>query len=286
MFRHSLIGSRAFKPFFVELTDKFNKRAVGEKCDYDIIIPSDVPYSTKEEKNEVKKYFKSIYGETARLDIEVNDYLHGLIEGMKTRILDEELYKQKMRDLFFTIKASHVIFDEVHKEKTYFDLYAMSKHAEIIDVVYWKLQLMWIEKYGKKWRADFSKESSEFFDDAVSRENVHDQLHLMVAKEDQPAFKFMQHPGQTTVMVWEDLFWEETEQRRRNVVIEEAQALAIERDIYLAKRDPRRQHLYYIKWVKALIERLAPDWMVIYIINNLHYFFNHKEVYYEPQTFA
>jgi hypothetical protein len=130
-----------------------------------------------------------------------------------------------------------------------------------------------------KWRADFEKESSEFFDDAVSRENVHDELHKRVAFYDQPAFKFLQEPDQTTVYVSPEKFWQVSEHIRQRVIIEEAQTLALERE--LLPKISNNPHVAYVKFIEGLVDRLAPEWMIPYIVNNLHYFLTFKEKFYD-----
>lgn len=254
---HFIIGSRYAATIFPDLPH-FAKRAIDS--DYDAIVPH--PISALE-KQGIKSELIDLYG-TNKVEV---SYIPKLYD-----ILTTETDISVLRDTFFTLKASHVFYGREQKKKTMFDLFKMnSVGCRIVEPLFDEWYNYWIGVYGKEpWRADFTKESEEFFKDRVSREYVHDELHESVKLFHQPAFKFIQHPGQTTVWVDPELFWAQSEQIRRQVVIEEAQALALERMILPGTEVSLT--IAYIKWVEALVDRLAPLWMTIYIINNLHYF--------------
>lgn len=188
-------------------------------------------------------------------------------------------YDKDFKNVLFTLKASHVSWDDKHQKKTFYDLYLMSYFgAKIIPELYFDLVKFWENKFGyKPWRADFTMESKDFFNDAVSREELHDNVHWKVKKFDKPAYMYLQEEGQTTVYVDEKKFWEVDEEVRRAVIIEEAQALAIERIIEPGKRIPARAA--YRLFIEGLVERLSPQWMVPYIVNNFHYFIDYEEDY-------
>lgn len=263
--QHFVIGSRFFAKLFPN-TEKIQKR-VKENTDFDVLI-------NEEPTEDLKKYFKEMYGSKTELH-----YIPILWEWMADETAEQdELEYGYLKDVYFTLKASHVSFDKVHKDKTFFDLYLMSEEGcEIIEPLFYDLHEFWTEKFGDKWRADFTKESSDFFDDAVSRENIHDELHEAVKFYDKPAFKFLQEPDQTTVWVCPEKFRNATEHIRERVVIEEAETLALER--FILPKIMNNRKVAYQKMVKALVDRLAPLWMSIYIINNLFYFLNFDEDY-------
>lgn len=259
---HFIIGSRLFKELFP------NNKKIQQRCksdsDFDICHM---------DLNVDKSQFQQKYGHGAKIDLHYNPILFKCL----SQITDTNVLK----NVFFTLKASHVQFDKVHQKKTFYDLFLMSEErCTVIEPLFWDLTQWWKETLpNKKWRADFEKESTDFFDDAVSRENIHDELHKRVAYYDQPAFKFLQEPDQTTVYVSPEKFWQVTEHIRQRVIIEEAQTLALER--LLLPKITTNSHGAYVQFVEGLVDRLAPEWMIPYIINNLHYFLTFKENFYE-----
>lgn len=257
--KYYIIGSRLMKSLFPD-NERIQKRC-KDTADWDFLV-EEMP--TKEERAK----FERDYG--TKIEFHVIPTLWPFFENPFHQFI--------MRDILFTLKASHVPWDKIHKAKTFHDLFLMSEEGcGIIEDLFYQLHQFWTEKFGQKWRADFTQESEEFFDDAVSRENLHDELHKSVAKFHQPAFKFLQEPGQTTVWVDPEKFWNADEEIRQRVVIEEAQALALERDVIPGRC--KSKHISYINKVKDLVDRLAPLWMTIYIINNLSYFFKFQEDY-------
>lgn len=264
--QHFLIGSRLFVRLFPD-NPKIAKR-VKDNTDYDVLVEN-------EPTPEMVTYFKELYG--TRTELHWIPILWNVLS--KDVFFDDPFYDKKLyKNVYFTLKASHVPFDKVHKDKTFFDLFLMADEGcVIIEPLFYELHDFWTQKFGDKWRADFTKESSEFFDDAVSRENVHDELHESVKFYDVPAFKFLQEPDQTTVWVCPEKFKSTTEHIRQRVVIEEAQTLALER--FILTGIIKNKKIAYQKCLKGLVDRLAPLWMIIYIINNLNFFLNYEEDY-------
>lgn len=262
--RNYIIGSRWMAEMFHD-HPKLSKRAKSD-CDYDVLIK----YDNVKDKT-TKEYFKGILPPGSKIDLHYIPLLWDILES-------QEYSSRQLQDVLFTLKASHVSFDDVHQEKTFLDLYYMSEYGcRIIEPLFFLLHKWWTQQFGEKWRADFTAESAQFFLDAVSRENVHDQLHEAVAHFDRPAFKFLQDPDQTTVWVCPNKFERTTELVRQRVVIEEAQTLALERFIIPGRSTNKT--LCYHKMIKGLVDRLAPLWMTVYIINNLYYFLNFKQDY-------
>jgi hypothetical protein len=198
----------------------------------------------------------------------VEIHLDPLLYYLYTKYPDE-------RVMLFTLKASHFPFHRHHLKKTLYDLHQMQKTGVKLDEsLFYILYYYWEGKFGKPWRADFTKDSAEFFDDAVSRESLHDDLHELSKGFDMPAFRYLQDPAQTTVYVDRDKFFEATEELRQRVVIEEAQTLALER---YASKGIGTPQIIYSEFISGLIERLAPLWMAPYIINNLDFFLTYKD---------
>lgn len=263
---HYIIGSRWFKQLFPDNL-KVQKRC-KDNADYDVLV------ETEPSKQDIK-YFKDLYGTKTEVHC-----IEPLWEYIKLNESFDEGWVDvnTLQNIYFTLKTSHVSFHRIHSKKTFYDLFLMSEEGcQIIEPLFYELHKIWSDKFGEPWRADFTKESSDFFDDAVSRENVHDELHELVAYYDHPAFKFLQEPDQTTVWVCPEKFKNTTEHIRQRVVIEEAQTLALERFI-LPNILPHKQ-IAYTKMIEALVDRLAPLWMTVYILNNFYYFLTYKEDY-------
>jgi hypothetical protein len=268
-----------YSPKDMEL--KFEKRLIKQHADIDILI-LDESLSDEDSLKLINEYF-SIHP-PMKIELHrikpLSDYLkNNSLILFDSHQRDSSFPTTKHRkNVLFTLKASHVAWDDKHKSKTFYDLYLMS-HAgcTIIPELYYELIEFWKNKFGSKWRADFTQESVDFFDDAVSRPELHDELHWKMMKFDKPAYMYLQEEGQTTVYVDEKKFWEVDEDIRRAVVIGEAQALAIERYIEPGvKVTPRWA---YIKFVEGLVDRLAPLWMTEYIVNNFSYFIDYNEDY-------
>ncbi len=197
---------------------------------------------------------------------------------VKSEQRDPDRKSSHLTDLYFTLKASHVYFHRQHFEKTIFDLYLMSgEGCVIIEPLFYELYDFWVKKFGEPWRPDFTKTSEEFFNDAVSRENVHDELHQLVSFFPEPAFKQLQEPNQETVYVCPQKWAALDDFTKKRIIIEEAQVLALERD--LIPGNMKNKTIAYQKWLKAEIDRIIPLWMSIYVIENLFFFLNFKEDY-------
>lgn len=275
---HSFIGSKLFAHLFPD-NPKIQKRCSGNK-DVDILLFRDPGGAAPS----IKEYYKGLFGNKIELHYIplISDYFKTLVPGLPKIADHDDPYRTTLRNMFFTLKASHLPWDTVHKNKTIYDLFLMSEeNCKIDETLLHKLLNYWEQTKGSKWRADFTKESADFFDDAVSRENIHDELHERVKHFDKPAFKYLQEPDQTTVWVCPEKFKAASEDLRRYVVIEEAQTLALER--LLIPGIKTVPFLAYSEFIGALCQRLAPIWMVPYIIENLKYFLTYKENFYDTK---
>lgn len=275
MKQHYIIGSRWMKTLFPD-NEKIQKRC-KDSADFDVLID-------EEPTEEIKAYFKEMYG--SKTELHYIPVLWSWASGPMRRFeseLDFPAEESFLRNILFTLKCSHASFDKVHKKKTLYDIYLMNEvGCEVIEPLFWKLFNFWSEKHPTKWRADFTKESSDFFDDAVSREHVHDELHETVKIFDQPAFRFLQEPGQTTAWVCPDKFSKLPKEKQMAVIIEESRVLAIERELSQPK-GIQNQYIAYLKWLEAMIDRIAPEWQIPFICNNYHELVNIKEKYYEQK---
>ena len=266
---HYKIGSRLLKTLFPD-NPRIQQRC-KDTADYDILIDHE---PTQQDKD----YFKMMYGN--KTECHFIPILWKWIAGPIRRLdLDFPSTESHLRNIYFTLKVSHVSFDKVHKKKTFYDIWLMSEGCTVIEPLFYELYEFWTNKFGEKWRADFTKESSDFFNDAVSRENVHDDLHELVKKYDKPAFKYLQDEGQTTVYVCPEKFKNLTFDMQKQVIIEEAQVLAIERE-FLNPNGIKNQYIAYAKWLEAMVDRIAPLWQIPFICNNFHNLLSHKNEFY------
>jgi thiol-disulfide isomerase/thioredoxin len=268
--QHYIIGSRLLKTLFPD-NPRIQQRC-KDTADYDILIDHE---PTQQDKD----CFKMMYGNKTECHYipPVWNYLENIKESLVVRYVADNVLK----DVLFTLKSSHVSFDKVHKKKTFYDIWLMSEEGcTVIEPLFYELHEFWTNKFGEKWRADFTKESSDFFNDAVSRENVHDDLHELVKKYDKPAFKYLQDEGQTTVYVCPEKFKNLTFDMQKQVIIEEAQVLAIERE-FLNPNGIKNQYIAYAKWLEAMVDRIAPLWQIPFICNNFHNLLSHKNKFYD-----
>ena len=264
--KHFIIGSRLFKTLFPD-NERIQNRC-KETADYDVLVEA-------EPSDEVVKYFKQLYGNKTEVHC-----IPSLWNILSTDVFfDDPFFDKKLyQNVYFTLKASHVYFHRQHFEKTIFDLYLMSSEGcVIIEPLFYELYEFWVQKFGEPWRPDFTKTSEEFFNDAVSRENVHDELHQLVSFFPEPAFKQLQEPNQETVYVCPKKWAALDDFTKKRIIIEEAEVLALERD--LIPGHMKNKTIAYQKWLKAEIHRIIPLWMSIYVIDNLFFFLNFTEDY-------
>lgn len=262
MIPHVLIGSKAISNAFDGTDYGFDR--YKEKSDVDVLLRE-----WPENKFRARQFFKDFY-ETLKVDLHV-------IPPLWTAIEDAV---DSSRNILFTLKASHLTYDPPRTEpKTVYDLINMSKlGCKINNRLFIQLYYHWMKQFGRKWRADFTEEADSFFDNAINTDIDHDFLHETFKKYDQPAFRYVQEPGQTTVWVDPFKFTKVGVEKRNAVIIEEAQVLAIER--FHMQGSEVNQHIAFRKMIVALVKRLAPLWMVPYILNNFHYFMIYQEDYY------
>lgn len=87
------------------------------------------------------------------------------------------------------IKQSHAGWD-IHWQKTIADILFLKRKGLVVDkTLYHMLVKDWIGVHGKKWASLKNKTSTTFFEDAVSRKYVHDDIHEAVAIYDKPLYE-------------------------------------------------------------------------------------------------
>ena len=92
-------------------------------------------------------------------------------------------------DFLLTVKASHSNWN-VHWGKTMHDiLFLKRKGAKINEDIYKKLVKDWKKVHGRESTPLKDRTADQFFDDAVNRKYVHDDIHEAVAFGDEPLYK-------------------------------------------------------------------------------------------------
>jgi hypothetical protein len=109
---------------------------------------------------------------------------------VKKHILDKnknDIYVDP--NFLLTIKTSHAGWD-IHWEKTMADILFLKKQGCVVDKeLYNRLVKDWIGVHGKKWASLKGKTSTTFFEDAVPRKYIHDDIHEVVAVYDKPLYE-------------------------------------------------------------------------------------------------
>lgn len=92
-------------------------------------------------------------------------------------------------NFLLTLKMSHAGWD-IHWQKTMSDILFLKNKGCVVDKpLYYSLVKDWIGVHGKKWASLKNKTSTTFFEDAVTRKYVHDDIHEAVAVYDKPLYE-------------------------------------------------------------------------------------------------
>lgn len=125
------------------------------------------------------------------------------------------------------------------------------------------------EKYGDR-VPSLNKTNEEFFDDAVTKHYIHDDLHKVVAYYDKPIYETLKVDGSLAKCertLWNMLHHED----RIKCVREEAYVIALERFIipYLVKGEkPMPQYLAFYKALDKIATTLTSNWFRDFAIDN------------------
>lgn len=166
-------------------------------------------------------------------------------------------------DDLYTLKMSHV-FWSILQEKHLSDLsFLKLRGCKLNPELFKTLYRHWEMKHGPNVRQNFDKANEEFFNDHVKREMDHDDIHAIMNPE--PLYKLAK----------EDLGYAAISQRiftilpletQMDIVREEAYVLAIER--FLIPGTGVHWRVAYARMLRAMIGRLTPLWLGIFIADN------------------
>lgn len=120
-------------------------------------------------------------------------------------------------------------------------------------------------KHGKKWASLKNKDSTTFFEDAVQRKYVHDDIHNVVAVYDKPLYESLLFEG---VSCSRKGFDKLTYDDKLNLVKEEVWVTALER--YLIPEDFKCSKIHaYQKALKKLATTMSSGWFKYFILTNI-----------------
>jgi hypothetical protein len=92
-------------------------------------------------------------------------------------------------DFLLTLKMSHFGWN-IHWDKTMCDvLFLKDRGCKVVKSLYDSLVKDWIKVHGKQWASLKGKDSTTFFEDAVTRKYIHDDIHEAVAVYDKPLYE-------------------------------------------------------------------------------------------------
>ena len=174
-------------------------------------------------------------------------------------------------NILYTIKCSHLGWD-IHWHKNASDVLLLkSKGAVLHYELYHALFKDWINVHGRKWATLKGKDSKTFFEDAVKRKYVHDDIHNAIAVYDRPLYERLLGDG---VMCSADKFNALSDDDKALLVKEEVWVTALER--YLIPNNFKYSTgLAYYNSLKKLITTMSGDgyfkhWMIhnYHLLNN------------------
>jgi hypothetical protein len=163
-----------------------------------------------------------------------------------------------------TLKASHIFWTPMSRKKHIGDIeFLLRKGYEIDDSMFFQLYDHWKDIYGERSQSNQDLSQEEFFNDYLSREIHHDQVHLWINQN--PVYKKILL-GDGSVNICEDKFLTLSSEEKLNVIREEVYVLSFERWRSEYTTSPGltyRNNLIYF------IGHLAPTWLSLFAMKNL-----------------
>lgn len=176
-------------------------------------------------------------------------------------------------NLIYSIKVSHACYD-INWTKHMKDICFMKQHGCVLDYEFVKsLRKDWDVVHKKK-KLNFDVDNSVFFNNNVTRQFNHDELHKMLAFYERPLHerirKDLSKP-KTSKTLFELLSHDD----KIKCVLEEVYVIATERYITRGLSPKRAKFLS----LKDLILKLSSGWFNVFIIDNF------EEILYNDDTF-
>jgi hypothetical protein len=180
-------------------------------------------------------------------------------------ILDHTEGPYASPEVLYTIKAAQLKFN-VFWEKTASDvIFFQRKNIPIIDELFVLCLADFKKLHGARWAKLKGKNSTTFFQDAVTRKYVHDSIHDAVAYYEEPLYqKILTGEG---VQCSQDKFLSLDHEDQLKLAKEEIFVTALERFIIPADFAESRQRAYWMS-LKKFVTTMSSGWMSRFLIDN------------------
>lgn len=169
-------------------------------------------------------------------------------------------------DQLYTLKVSHIFWDNKFDKHMSDIRFLKSKGAKLIQPLYEVLYREWEEHYGKK-KANLNVMAEDFFKSTVKRIYDHDSIHQSVAYYDRPLFNKILKPQQQ-VAVSEERFWGLSDIEKLQLVREEIYATALERLIIPSEYTYNARRAYWWALTKT-ITSFSKGWFPLFVVENI-----------------
>lgn len=180
-------------------------------------------------------------------------------------------------ELILTIKASHANWNQKWEKTMYDILFLKNKGCSINVKLYKKLVKDWRKTLGHESSPLKGKTNDTFFEDAVIRKYIHDDIHKAVAFYSEPLYERIK-PDPDKVSCSEKLFNKLSFDDKLKLAQEEIFVTAIER--FLIPTDMSKG-VAYQKSLKKFITTMSSNWMSLFLIDNYkHLTYNNVKVDY------
>jgi hypothetical protein len=164
------------------------------------------------------------------------------------------------------LKTAHLGWD-IKWEKHVFDVEFLRRKGYFFtnEKQYNILVKAFTRKHGKKWASLKGKDSNTFFEDAVQRKYVHDDIHNVVAIYDKPLYESLIYEGVSCSRKgFDNLSYVD----KINLVKEEVWVTALER--WLIPNDFKCSKIEaYQKALKKLATTMSSGWFKYFILTNI-----------------
>lgn len=167
-------------------------------------------------------------------------------------------------DFLLTLKMSHFGWN-IHWDKTMYDvLFLKERGCKVVKNLYDALVKDWIKVHGKQWASLKGKDSITFFEDAVTRKYIHDDIHDAVATYDKPLYESLIVDGVNCSKIGFDKL---SLDDKVLLVKEEIWVTALER--YHIPSDFTCGHaMAYGNSLKKLATTMSSGWFKFFILDN------------------
>lgn len=213
-------------------------------------------------------------------DIDYFSMVNTSIGGYDLTVLDEERMELAQQhtnseqvlspNAIYTIKCSHLGWDN-HWQKTKRDvLWLKSKGCELIPELYYNFKEYWKGTLGSNENLSLAKTKDEFFNDYVTKVYDHDYLHELVAYPNRPVYEGVLKEGEE-VLVDKDKFDVLSFEDQVGMFREETTVIAIERWLVNPSSKVDSWVKAYLMALQKVIISLTKNWAQDFMIHNLEY---------------